>query len=112
MHYEFIYYDIETYDPSGLDETNPGPHFWYAVAQTSDGVNYRFTDAHQMWLWMVDRQSTDTVVFAVAHNGLGYDAPQLAFEVERVDKEWNTRAGRSEERRVGKECRSRWSPYH
>ena len=26
---------------------------------------------------------------------------------------WNTAAdGRSEERRVGKECRSRWSPYH
>ena len=23
-----------------------------------------------------------------------------------------TRCGRSEERRVGKECRSRWSPYH
>src|SRR5256885_14014419 len=23
-----------------------------------------------------------------------------------------TDAGRSEERRVGKECRSRWSPYH
>ena len=22
------------------------------------------------------------------------------------------RGGRSEERRVGKECRSRWSPYH
>src|SRR3712207_8267719 len=24
----------------------------------------------------------------------------------------DVRAGRSEERRVGKECRSRWSPYH
>ena len=24
----------------------------------------------------------------------------------------NGYAGRSEERRVGKECRSRWSPYH
>ena len=23
-----------------------------------------------------------------------------------------TTSGRSEERRVGKECRSRWSPYH
>ena len=23
-----------------------------------------------------------------------------------------TKDGRSEERRVGKECRSRWSPYH
>ena len=29
------------------------------------------------------------------------------FPVEQVS---NT--GRSEERRVGKECRSRWSPYH
>src|SRR5205085_7319298 len=25
---------------------------------------------------------------------------------------WPPRTGRSEERRVGKECRSRWSPYH
>src|SRR6266536_4747559 len=25
---------------------------------------------------------------------------------------WTERLGRSEERRVGKECRSRWSPYH
>ena len=24
----------------------------------------------------------------------------------------DARSGRSEERRVGKECRSRWSPYH
>ena len=24
----------------------------------------------------------------------------------------NQNGGRSEERRVGKECRSRWSPYH
>ena len=26
--------------------------------------------------------------------------------------ELNANLGRSEERRVGKECRSRWSPYH
>src|SRR2546427_12924028 len=25
---------------------------------------------------------------------------------------WTAAGGRSEERRVGKECRSRWSPYH
>ena len=31
---------------------------------------------------------------------------QAAVEASRVD------ADRSEERRVGKECRSRWSPYH
>ena len=28
------------------------------------------------------------------------------------EKEKNTVLWRSEERRVGKECRSRWSPYH
>ena len=29
-----------------------------------------------------------------------------------VDKQYDTILMRSEERRVGKECRSRWSPYH
>src|SRR6266540_1368969 len=29
-----------------------------------------------------------------------------------LDRALNTPRGRSEERRVGKECRSRWSPYH
>ena len=28
------------------------------------------------------------------------------------DKIIDGKKGRSEERRVGKECRSRWSPYH
>src|SRR5215204_7403663 len=30
----------------------------------------------------------------------------------RNRQERHQRRGRSEERRVGKECRSRWSPYH
>ena len=34
------------------------------------------------------------------------DSLALAQQATRVD------ADRSEERRVGKECRSRWSPYH
>src|SRR5256885_6771637 len=34
--------------------------------------------------------------------------PQAAFE-QRPSAGW---VPRSEERRVGKECRSRWSPYH
>ena len=32
------------------------------------------------------------------------------FEV--LSTNGDTQLGRSEERRVGKECRSRWSPYH
>ena len=38
----------------------------------------------------------------------GYDSAGMAiFDGEKI----NTKK-RSEERRVGKECRSRWSPYH
>src|ERR1039457_1353256 len=33
-------------------------------------------------------------------------------EVQRNLPSWAGRDDRSEERRVGKECRSRWSPYH
>ena len=29
-----------------------------------------------------------------------------------LGKTWAISPSRSEERRVGKECRSRWSPYH
>src|SRR3712207_8135639 len=32
------------------------------------------------------------------------------YELQRA--QWKEEIGRSEERRVGKECRSRWSPYH
>ena len=34
--------------------------------------------------------------------------------IDGIDKDLEAMAnvGRSEERRVGKECRSRWSPYH
>ena len=54
------------------------------------------------------------------------DKPTNIYLVCRIDKkqvklstgvkvypdQWNTKKQRSEERRVGKECRSRWSPYH
>ena len=47
-----------------------------------------------------------------------YDAvvvPTVMNLLKRQDKirlYYETAADRSEERRVGKECRSRWSPYH
>ena len=37
----------------------------------------------------------------------------LYLELKASDYTWDhDKADRSEERRVGKECRSRWSPYH
>ena len=36
----------------------------------------------------------------------------IHFSRVEVSEESGAPPGRSEERRVGKECRSRWSPYH
>ena len=40
--------------------------------------------------------------------------PPKIVDASGVDKSWGVLeiGPRSEERRVGKECRSRWSPYH
>ena len=40
--------------------------------------------------------------------GMGY----TVAEGPEIEDEWHNFGARSEERRVGKECRSRWSPYH
>src|SRR5258708_15816998 len=36
----------------------------------------------------------------------------LSGEASATPRSWSAASARSEERRVGKECRSRWSPYH
>src|SRR2546426_6247211 len=49
---------------------------------------------------------------AVEDAGLKPGATTASRKVpQRIDRRWSE-ARRSEERRVGKECRSRWSPYH
>ena len=42
----------------------------------------------------------------------GEAAQGLQEAIDLIDGAGAGIAGRSEERRVGKECRSRWSPYH
>ena len=48
-----------------------------------------------------------TTTFSLADRGA-----QQALDDFLTDSGTGIFKGRSEERRVGKECRSRWSPYH
>ena len=51
--------------------------------------------------------------FDVMHHGKRYRMPVDAFALTRgATQPVSSKQERSEERRVGKECRSRWSPYH
>src|SRR3712207_8723259 len=58
----------------------------------------------------LDRRALPEPV-ASAETELAYAAPRDQIE-EMLADIWAAVLGRSEERRVGKECRSRWSPYH
>ena len=42
----------------------------------------------------------------------GINAEYVNFEIPSINNFMEVIEERSEERRVGKECRSRWSPYH
>ena len=48
----------------------------------------------------------------IAHKNLGYDLIDKMMEQLKDEAMLEQKTTRSEERRVGKECRSRWSPYH
>src|SRR2546430_16294327 len=77
--------------------------FWavpLSAQQTTGGVTGKVVDAST-------QQPLANVEVAIA--GTPYR------ELTRADGSFTLNgvpAGRSEERRVGKECRSRWSPYH
>ena len=48
--------------------------------------------------------------FSREENNKRIKLADLDLLMEKESRRWN--GYRSEERRVGKECRSRWSPYH
>ena len=52
-------------------------------------------------------------IACIPGDGIGPEIVAQANKVlDQVAKKFGHEIERSEERRVGKECRSRWSPYH
>ncbi len=67
--------------------------------------------------WSSDVCSSDLIIIIIRNNAVEYfvsyyDYYQPEAYVPSSDTYIEKDSSRSEERRVGKECRSRWSPYH
>ena len=78
----------------------------YAIIATG-GKQYKVAEGDVIRVEKLGVEAGETVTFdqvlAVSNDGL---------KVGEDVKNASVTASRSEERRVGKECRSRWSPYH
>src|SRR2546426_6067478 len=88
--------------------------------QAEDGIrDYKVTGVQTCALPICS-----SLAAAAGTNTLATSSPQMRFSqfnvgaglyvlrVQAVNGSQTSAWGRSEERRVGKECRSRWSPYH
>src|SRR6266496_4822243 len=83
------------------------------LAHNFAGALFDFTDVDEHSIAWIDRSGKNKIrdviaAGAVARVGLRTEGSQV-FPVTPTA---NAQTPRSEERRVGKECRSRWSPYH
>src|SRR5206468_5902234 len=82
--------------------------FFFFFFQAEDGIRDLIVTGVQTCALPICSDNTN---FAFPHNCAQNLPPDSlsAKSMEHVSLEPHTR---SEERRVGKECRSRWSPYH
>src|SRR2546430_17081788 len=67
-------------------------------------------DAYDLQYTFSGGERVDAVIYT--EQLVPIDAKFPLDNFERMTNAENDAAQRSEERRVGKECRSRWSPYH
>ena len=57
-------------------------------------------------------QKDEQILVNTAISGVSMEGAAKNLQAEVPENDFDKYLARSEERRVGKECRSRWSPYH
>ena len=61
---------------------------------------------------MIEQEKLDVRTITMGISLLDCASDDVDKTCDNIYRKITTYAKRSEERRVGKECRSRWSPYH
>ena len=109
---------------SCFNKNNPNyqymPNMYESVGyETYEGVdNGLFPQGTEALLPVANTINRETLPYEFSNTPEGKELARLQpSPLDSLEKEENLNKGkelydRSEERRVGKECRSRWSPYH
>src|SRR3712207_7271545 len=80
--------------------------------QAEDGIRDIGVTGVQTCALPILAERHGSAVLEVQDTGVGVSAGEQQLLFDRFHRVTGTWSRRSEERRVGKECRSRWSPYH
>src|SRR3712207_9007600 len=84
---------------------------WSSDVCSSDLLPDEFTEAMLKRRYRLTQSQLDTVLARIATEGWAEKKPGYGWTWSPMLTTPDSLL-RSEERRVGKECRSRWSPYH
>ena len=98
---------IDNEDAGDDDEPE---HYWYYFQANGKALKQGDSDTVSLKTVNGKKYAFDEYGAMVAEWSLDEDDEKKASDTEA--QEAASTASRSEERRVGKECRSRWSPYH
>src|SRR5471030_1366430 len=103
-------------DLKGYGRTPPNPN-WPGGARVAVYFVINFDEGAEMSLSSGDSFNEKVYEVTDEVTGVADRCMESHFEYGTKAAWWRIadtleRLGRSEERRVGKECRSRWSPYH
>src|SRR5690625_7939387 len=85
------------------------PSMWVTPGSRKEGIALLLAEAVFEW---AKEDGADTVTLYVGPDNTGARAVYDSLGFEDTGDRWVVVEDRSEERRVGKECKSGWSPYH
>ena len=119
---DYLYYLCDKYGLYVMCESNNESHAIYSdeeklskletAAMTRQSASYeRFKNTTSNLFWSIGNESSQGWSERDGNYANGMFAHLVQFFKDR-DSSRMVHYERSEERRVGKECRSRWSPYH
>ena len=117
--YFFGYYDMSPESPDGTKVLVNKPRFIDHMPMVDDELEISLKldgNGEELNTFLVKEETPGSKETAVEIDFNDLPEETLSDDKEFTDKD-NGKLGfkdgvRSEERRVGKECRSRWSPYH